>query len=247
MDKGNSEFNWDVFDPNKYLSNNYESVHKSDAEILTILASFWRRFPIGKRTKMVDVGTGSNLYPILAALPYVSEIDCWEFGLQNILWLEREISKEKIEPCWQQFITLLEKETAVYSNIDWHDMLSHKVRPVQGSIFDLPKNNWDVATMFFCAESITRDIAEFEEAMRCFIDSIKDGGQFFAAFMENSQGYKVGDVDFPAIALNEEMLAVVLEKLKCDATTIKIGIHGRALRKGYSGMLLAYGSKHSGI
>jgi hypothetical protein len=43
------------------------------------------------------------------------------------------------------------------------------------SIFDLPSRAWDLGSMFFVADGITSDVAEFEAAVRSFLGSLTPG------------------------------------------------------------------------
>src|SRR2546430_17725893 len=86
----------------------------------------------------------------------------------------------------------------------------------QASIYELPVAMWDVGTMFFVAESITGIRAEFELATKRFLQSLKPGAPFAAAFMRNSAGYEVGDVRFPAVAVTENDIRRVLSRYTAD-------------------------------
>ena len=71
----------------------------------------------------------------------------------------------------------------------------------QRSVFDLPAAQWDLGTMFFVAESITEDPAEFRDAVARFVGALKPGAPFAATFMAGSDGYPVAGTRFPALPI----------------------------------------------
>ena len=69
---------------------------------------------------------------------------------------------------------------------------AHEIRTV--SIFDLPPRTWDLGSMFFVADGMTTDEAEFEPAVRSFLAALVPGSPFLMAFMEGSTGYDVSGI-----------------------------------------------------
>jgi len=119
-----------------------------------------------------------------------------------------------------------------------------KVQP--GSVFDLPRNAWDLGTMFFVAEAITSDEKEFRRGLRCFVDCLTPGAPFVAAFMENSQGYSVNGHFFPTVPVAEKEVRDCLKGIvEGEIEFIREGLGDNPLRKGYTGMILACGVKTS--
>ena len=107
----------------------------------------------------------------------------------------------------------------------------------QGSIFDLPARTWDAATMFFCAESITKRQDEFEAACSAFARCVRPGGTLAAAFLVRSEGYVVAEQAFPAIKLAPEAIEGVFRSLANDVNAKPIGIVEREIASGYTGAL----------
>ena len=60
----------------------------------------------------------------------------------------------------------------------------HEIRTV--SIFELPGAPGTSGSMFFVADGMTTDEAEFEAAVRTFLDALLPGSPFLMAFMEGS-------------------------------------------------------------
>jgi hypothetical protein len=95
--------------------------------------------------------------------------------------------------------------------------------------------------MFFVAESISANEAEFAHAMSRFTGCLKPGAPFAAAFMENSEGYELGGKNFPAVAVCNEDIRVHLERSASDLFIERVGTIDQPLRPGYTGMIVACG------
>jgi len=122
-------------------------------------------------------------------------------------------------------------------------LLQERVRLLQGSVFDLPKSAYDIGTMFFVAESITADPAEFQAAVRSFMESLKPGAPFAAAFMKGSHGYQVDTESYPAVEIDTDRVRSCLAGVAYDYDIRVIELHEteEPLRDGYTGMILATG------
>ncbi len=198
----NEEFPWDSFDPEWYLNHNYGTLRDDDEKILERLAEFFSGLDQAHLRHGLDVGTGTNLYPVLAMLPLCGRITLHERAKTNCRWLHNETAKysEVWEPYWEVLA-----ERASYARIgDPRWAVHERTRVNRGSIFDLPKDTYDIGTMFFVAESITTRDDEFTRALRCFLRSLKPNAPFAATFMTNSTGYDVNGVHFPAVAITED-------------------------------------------
>mgnify|MGYP002390630144 FL=1 len=111
----------------------------------------------------------------------------------------------------------------------------------QASIFDLPKSQWDAATMFFCADSITQKMDEFETACTAYAQAVKSGGTLACAFLLRSGGYEVAGEAFPVLRLTTPDVAAIFNKLATDVETHEIGVVDEEIRSGYLGMLFVTG------
>jgi hypothetical protein len=111
----------------------------------------------------------------------------------------------------------------------------------QASIFDLPERRWDAATMFFCAESITRDGEEFALACRSFARAVRPGGTVAAAFLSRSEGYAVDGMYFPAVNIDEVALTKVFGEHLAAISVVPVGITEQEIRTGYTGALFLLG------
>lgn len=230
---------WEQFNPVKYVSSNYRRIHDEDRQILKLLVHLYERnLTPGRRC--LDVGTGPNLYPIILLLPYALFIDCLEFSKRNVTFLNDSIHTPQAH--WYSFLRSMKAKCANYS-FNLKEELTNKVRIHKGSIIDNKKGGYDVVSMFFCAESITNNSAEFVRVCNKFVQAARSGGALVAAFMERSSGYRIGKIDFPAYPVDAILLKLVFGPL-CN----KLKIHHikkakDPLRDGYTGMLLLTGIK----
>jgi NNMT/PNMT/TEMT family protein len=199
---GNEQFPWDSFDSKWYLDHNYRTLRDDDRQILRRLGEFFNKVDRDRLSHAVDVGTGSNLYPLLAVLPLCGRVTLWERAKTNCDWLRREIAKysEVWDPYWEE----LSRWPLYQPMQDPRWSVSERTKVERGSVFNLPRDAFDLGTMFFVAESITERAGEFERAMRCFLRSLRPNAPFAAAFMLQSSGYQVNGVHFPAVAITKD-------------------------------------------
>jgi hypothetical protein len=95
--------------------------------------------------------------------------------------------------------------------------------------------------MFFVAESMTDVREEFTEAVDRFLRALRPGAPFAAAFVENSEGYRVGDRPFPAVLIGVDEVRAALAHRTERVTIERAGWSGPKWREGYTGMVLATG------
>ncbi|MDX2276364.1 MAG: hypothetical protein NW206_13015 [Hyphomonadaceae bacterium] len=234
----NADFAWAKFDPDAYVEHYYADPHPDDDEVVRqtcrTLAGVERA-----DLETLDVGTGPNLFPLFAALPLARRLTVWEYGEANIAWMRRTLGAGQLAEPWRHFWAVAreahgEAGAAVTAPVA---ELAARTDVVQGSIFDLPERRWDAATMFFCAESITAQQAEFERACAAYARAVRPGGVLAAAFLAGSRGYRVGDIDFPAVSITPDTLREAFAPHARQLEIAAIGAMGEEIRSGYSGML----------
>lgn len=244
----NSQHPWDDFDSGFYYDHNYRDLRQDDQKILKAVRDFLselrRDGQLGDELHGLDVGSGANLYPTFTMLPLCKTITMWEYAASNVEWLQGQITK--LDQSWKIFWDLLARDPLYGTVKNPQRALAERAKVVKGSIFELPTEEWDIGTMFFVAESLTAEIREFETATRHFLQALRPGAPFAAAFMENSTGYMVGDHRFPAVAISQSDVTKCLAG-HCigEARVERIELDNKPLREGYSGMILAMG-KSSG-
>jgi hypothetical protein len=236
---GNEDYSWAKFDPDAYVAHYYGEPHPDDDEVLRLTCAALATASEGRELRTIDVGTGPNLFPLLAALPVARSQTAWEFSPSNIAWLQRELTNPELRPPWTHFweVVLGAYDPARAAIAHPLAALAEKTEVLQGSIFDLPQAQWDCATMFFCAESITARQEEFELACAAYAKAVRPGGVLAAAFLAGSRGYRVGEEDFPAVYIGAKELEHAFEGFVDDLDMTVIGARNEEIRSGYSGMI----------
>lgn len=235
----NADFAWDEFDPSQYWEHNYTTLRADDHEILNLVSTWFELMAGSNHLSGLDIGAGPNLYPSLAMLPYCADLTLREYSAANVRWLRKATAAlaDQWRPFWQ----------AVSPGDRFGDFdaasaaLAKRAAVEQGSVFDLPAAAWDLGTMFFVAESISQDPAEFAAALAAFVGAIRTGGPFAAAFMERSDGYAVAQRRFPATSVGRDEVLRVLEPIANLVEVHRVETRPAPLRAGYTGMLVATG------
>ena len=264
---GDAPVNWDDFDSDVYFAENYASLRDDDRRFLKRIGGFFAEVAAAgdfRPGRGVDVGSGTNLYPALAMLPLCERIELWEPGKRNQDWLSQQLPafSPSWDPYWEVLAEQPEYRELVGDGAAARKLLGQRAELVKGSLFDLPKREFDVGTMFFVAESRTDRIAEFTRAVHRFTGALRPGAPFAAAFMRKSDGYSVDGHFFPAVWIDERdieaCLSDVVKELDWssweivnafgqrmspggDALDGSAEAVGEPLRPGYDGMILVTG------
>jgi hypothetical protein len=244
---GNADFVWESFDSAAYLDHNYKTLRADDSEILGRVRDhfadhFAEADADGRDLGLSggDVGAGPNLYPALSLLPWCDEIELVEYSLANCAWLRREVKHFGVN--WDPFWELLRERPAYAAVADPRQRLAETARVVQGSALERGERTWDIATMFFVAESISGRFVEFRAVTAEFVRRLRPGAPFAAAFMEGSIGLDVGNVRYAAVPVGPRDVADCLAA-ETSVRVERISLADNPLRQGYTGMLLALGTK----
>lgn len=233
----NAAAKWDDFASEWYWDQNYAKLRSDDRRILEIVRDFFANSGV-RNGSGVDAGAGANLYPSLALLPYCRQITLLDISTANIDWLTKEI--ENPDRCWDEFFAVLTRNPHYQSIVDYRALLRRIARVRQGDLLRMPQHRFDIGTMFFAAESLTTEKPEFQQAVHAFVRSLRPGAPFAIAFMSGSEGYKIDEVDFPAVAIDSDDVTQCLEGVASLQSIEDIPLHN-PFRTGYEGMLLAIG------
>jgi TIR domain/NNMT/PNMT/TEMT family len=244
----NAEAPWSDFSSQDYWRVNYETVLPDDQEIIRRVSRFFTGAFDGRRPaqRAIDVGSGTNLYPALLMLPWTEQILVSDHSESNVRWLVRHVMADHASWTWQPFWELCEGEG--------YDRISEPRKQLrvachskpgcagieQHSVFELPRAQWQLGTMFFVAESISEDPAEFRAAIDGFVGALEPGAPFAATFMAESVEYWVGGTKFPALHINPDDVTERFTKLDVSELSVEL-IHEGSMRQGYAGMIVATG------
>jgi len=235
---------WSRFDAEGYWKANFSSLFPEDEEIIRFASAFLNRACAARTpvAEAIDVGSGTNLYPALLMLPWAERIVLTEYATANIDWLAENLADEDGEWSWQPFWDLM-ADLPAYRAVGQprHRLAAcHEIR--QLSVFELPARSWSLGSMFFVADGMTDDDAEFEAAVRSFLRALTAGAPFLMAFMAGSDGYEVSGVPFPAVRVSLESVRELLGRLPVTGTDLlRTDRTVRPLRHGYDAMVLVTG------
>lgn len=268
----NTDIAWDGFDSGQYWEQNYATVRSDDAAILRMIAEYFsqqfaqdppdREFRAG-----IDIGSGTNLCPALLMLPFVQVLHITDRSAANVAWLADErtqissmfkTTRDRAQDRWEPYWRVLQEAGNPWRNMQFYHVARRMHHHGYGSVFthrcnvnimnldvlDVPRRAFDIATMFFVAESMTTQLDEFHTCLERFIGSLLPGGMYAAAFMERSEGYTVGGVEYPAVPVTAEMVFSGISPLVDGAlvTVRRVPVAAEGpLREGHMGMIVAYG------
>ena len=246
----NADAPWEEFSSELYFADNYSTVLPEDREIIERVSGFFGRVfehrdPVDLA---IDVGSGPNLYPALLMLPWTRQILFTDYSTRNISWLRRQLSV--YEPDWVRARFWQEvAHRRGYDRIGEPRMQlelacsdgSNQFGIRRQNIFELPKQQWELGTMFFVAESITEDFDEFRAAIECFVGALVPGAPFAAAFMAESSGYKVAEERFPALKITVNDVEKCFLELEPSELSHYETQTLHKVRDGYTGMIVITG------
>jgi hypothetical protein len=234
----NSDFDWDVFDSDWYHAHNYLAVRDDDQQIMELVRDFFGGCGVSHGSG-VDVGAGANLYPALAMLPFCDQVELREFSATNVAWLATHV--RRYGRTWDPFWAVYQEHPAYAAIIDARERLASIASVRQESVLNLPVRAWDIGTMFFVACSFSTEMAEFQSAIDRFLGSLRPGAPFAMAFMEQSEGYWVDGVWYPAVAIDVSTVEYAARLGSYDIRVERVTT-ATPLREGYDGsMIVAMG------
>jgi NNMT/PNMT/TEMT family len=246
----NAEVLWDDFSSDDYHRHNYSEMQPEDREIINRVCHFFiRAFASRDRAELaIDVGSGSNLYPALLMLPWTNHLLLTDYSAANVEWLRNEVMNANISWDWRPFWQEMSQRTGYGQISEPRKRLREMCMGEPGrtgieqrSVFDLPRRQWQLGTMFFVAESITQDPDEFRAAVNGFIHALQPGAPFAAAFMAGSVGYSVAGVPFPALQITPNDVTERFSELGVHGLNVYLNQTQQRVRQGYSGMIVATG------
>ncbi|MFE2428616.1 SCO2525 family SAM-dependent methyltransferase [Streptomyces sp. NPDC059373] len=243
----NAAYRWELFDSEEYLEQNYVPFLDVDRRILQIVRDFFSGHSFPSRTRGVDVGTGTNLYPALAMLPFCAGISLLEYAPTNRKWLSGQLDADPaggvgFRGVWDKFWDVLTEQETYRKVADPWERLCSRTEVREWDILHLAtEEKWDVGTMFFVAESMTTIRDEFNAVLKNFCGLLRPGAPFAVTFMENSSGYDVGGQHFPGFAVGVREIRKALKGLGKDLEFHSFDVGSEPLRDGYTGMILVHG------
>jgi hypothetical protein len=252
--RNNQDIDWDDFNAETYRERYFHTIGNEDWWIAQEALHFLNEIaPDTPRLEhAADIGSGPGILLPLICVPFVGQIELIEPGLKNVSYLQSILSNpDKLHNDWKDTLERLVSEPSALSvHHQAAELLREKAIVRQASITDLNSDTYDLVTSTFCAESATESKEECAMMIQKILASLKKGSPYIAAYIEHSKGYPdqsfdtlTGEVDtrkFPAADIDEAWL-----KKQYTATGIQIKRcpFPPAMRAGYTGVLLATGTK----
>lgn len=246
----NADAPWNTFSSHDYWRRNYSKLQAEDREIIRRVSHFLVSALGGcpPVQRAIDVGAGTNLYPALLMLPWTEQILLADFSKSNVSWLHDQLADDASPWPWHGFWREMRGSTGYSGVSSPRQRLREACVSEPGhagveqlSVFDLPEARWNLGTMFFVAESITQDPAEFRAAVAAFIGALTPGAPFAAAFMAGSDGYPVEGTRFPALRIKPDDVRRHFTELGVPKPTVDLLDTSNRVRDGYEGMIVATG------
>lgn len=240
---------WSEFDSHEYVERNYDNngeIMAEDKALISHVIKSLKQIGIapGSLDKVADIGTGPNFYPVMLLSPYVkagAKIDSLEFS-PNRAYLAKVIGGT-IEPkhasIWHKFEQyMVEVGGELYLGCE--EAAKKMVKIQFGNIFDLPKNEYDLISSYFVAESIVDSQMPFREAIQSLGRALKENGILVVAHMVGSEGWPAGEgTHFPAVNLSvEQIKAAYLDADMNIISILTVDHNNKKIREGYHGMML---------
>jgi hypothetical protein len=246
----NADAPWEEFSSELYFADNYSTVLPEDREIIVRVSDFFCRvFEHRKPVNLaIDVGSGPNLYPALLMLPWTRKILFTDYSTRNIDWLQRHLAMNESDwvgaPFWEEITHRRGYDCITEPRVQLSAACSGDSELVgirHQNIFELPEREWELGTMFFVAESITEDFKEFRAAIERFVGALVPGAPFAAAFMTESEGYKVAEERFPALNITARDIEKYFAELEPSELYHYETRTQHKVRDGYTGMIVITG------
>lgn len=246
----NADVRWENFPSQDYWHRNYKEVLAPDKEIIRLVGSFFSETLRGhaRVQRAIDVGSGTNLYPALLMLPWADQILLTDYSENNVRWLCGQVIDDDAAWPWQPFWRQIQALNGYNQISEPRKQLrvactgNGRTSPAEEcSVFELPRAQWQLGTMFFVAESITRDPREFAKAIGHFVGALEPHSPFAAAFMSGSEGYQLGDVTYPALPVTVNDIEEHFTRLRASELHVKELETSQLVREGYEGMIVATG------
>jgi NNMT/PNMT/TEMT family protein len=246
----NAQAPWEEFSPQDYWQRNYGEVQPEDQEIIRRVSDFFVRAfddrPAARRA--IDVGCGPNLYPALLMLPWTEQLFLTDHSEKNVNWLREHVAHSDGPWPWDPFWAEMSHLGGYRQAAEPRKQLKKALTSEPGfagieqyNVFDLPKAQWQLGTMFFVAESITEDVKEYHAAIGRFVGALEPGAPFAAAFMAGSEGYPVAGEWYPALGVTSDDVKKRFTEHGVSALSVTRTETRPGVRPGYTGMIVATG------
>jgi hypothetical protein len=252
-ERRNTDVDWNTFNGKTYRQEYFDVLGPEDAWVINQIVSYLGEAAIqpDQFARGADIGAGPTLAAALAIVPYLQQLEIIEPGGENTAYLESVLmDTDQLAHDWRDALRII---TTNKHSLPLHasgpQLLSKRSIVRQLFLQDIEAGRYDLVTSVFCAESATSNRDECGELIAGTVDTLRSGGTFIGAYIEHSPGWpdhsqgkaKVVDMTkFPAANISQAWLE---EQFKGTPITVKRCPLKPTIREGYSGVLLAAGTK----
>jgi hypothetical protein len=234
----NADADWDRWPVPTYLAENYRELHVSDDAVIAHHSAVYRGLDPDSLARVVEVGAGPNLYPLLLASGAARRIDAVDRSAAGLRYLRRQLAAGP-DPSWQPFWRRC-RDLDPHLPPTMADALA-RVHVRRGDAFRLAGSGYDGASMHFVAESVTEDRDEFRAFCAAFAGAVRPGGLLVAAFMEGMGRYRLGDgSEWPGVPVDIADVEGAFRASTVDLCVSRIDADPGLPPYGYTGMVLLH-------
>lgn len=181
----------------KYLSDNFPRL---DPESRFLLKFFHDAYALlSPQRNLLEVGGGGALYSLISARSKVSEITYGErlaWGREAVRkWERARLDAHDWRPFFEETRRLEEVSSSVAQMMA--ELRSKLTSIVACDIFapqcGVSANHFDVVSSHFCAESVSRDVRQFQLALRNLSSVVAPGGYLILSLLDRATYWDFGD------------------------------------------------------
>ena len=230
-----SQQEYELFDPWKYVKQDYSTVDAFHRHSLQLLHEFYETYgspPAG--LKVLEFGTGPIIIYEISTSLYASEIVLSEYTEKNRKALQKWLDGDPDTPNWSPFFEYVVQELEGRSKEEVA-LREKKLRQVVKAVIpcDIRKDTpvesayqgpYDVVFTCQCLECACGSLEEFSGAVSKLAKLVKPGGKLVIVTVDGAGDtffYMVGDEKFFGISIREETMTTVLQKEGFHEITIK--------------------------
>ncbi len=247
-DKNMMQSNFSKWSASAYLREYYsESADQAYAPSLKFLAE--QRSRLCDDPDLVEIGCGPTVYHLLPLAPAVKSVvvaDYLPSNLEQIRWWVQEMPETHSWEVYTRYILGCEGVPQTSAEIQKRENL------LRGEIIDyLPcdvrhkdplgpaqRQSWRAVLSCYCADSITRDVAEWRTYMINILSLVAPGGVFLGAALAKSQNYVVEGKMFPSAGVTADDFVQLFRDLRHEDVVVECEM---SQEFGYEGQLFAAG------
>lgn len=239
------------FPARSYLEKYYSAVGPENAAFVRSITDYiWPR--TSTSDTVIEVAGGPCLYSLMSLMasrgrPFkhvtftdigwknLREVECWlrdhpsQFAYDPLLrWLSEEVGIET-----DGVARLLRASTWDLARFDWR-------KPVPQAW----RHNYDVVSCHFFAESATNEETELIAFLGKLGHLGRPGATLLTSFICRSEGYTIGQRDFPAFAVDQSSIFGYLERAGLELEDVEVrsvASEDPASNPGYEGLLFVAG------